>query len=611
MAHVLRKHAEITGDSRLNEVARRVIDHHKQAGAVHATAATSSAMNSVTLNEFSSVCGPECAAAAGLGYTSGDADKAAGITESDDGNAQLEEKQSDAFEGDMMPKDAAQLEMFRTRKFTRTGVRSQSSTTFSSGTPWTNNYVPYCYASDIAADSRAAIEAAILSVNSALPSCITFEDVGLSTEDASGSWTSTGTACATTPAVYISSVANAGCYSYVGEISSWNSQQLNLQSPGCDSMGIALHEFLHALGQVHEQSRSDRADYVTVNLDKVMTGYENNFVMDTAGDTARPYDMLSLMHYGAQDFSIDGSNTIDTLDAAYALYTTNLNDYSNYNIGNRIGMTQLDANQLADMYGCTAATVTQGTCYDRPGSDGNEWADSYGQGCYLYETYVTDCNQYTAGTYCCGCGGGITPQIWSSTPDAPSPPPPPPPAPCKSWCAGNSKSWDKKCGWANSCAGCAACSPPSPSPPKLPPSAPPPSPPPPPPLSPSPSPPVSDLTDTSGGPTCNSWMGAGYCESTSVYYDYVTSRCARTCSGIPTDIYTNCASLASMGYCPTGMFTSGETVAGACPDSCADYVMARRHRVRTEEQHGQLLPDGPEPPRAEQLVSPHLSEPAA
>ena len=42
-------------------------------------------------------------------------------------------------------------------------------------------------------------------------------------------------------------------------------------------LGIAVHEMMHALGYYHEQSRSDRDQYVTINLSNVRSGMEHNF----------------------------------------------------------------------------------------------------------------------------------------------------------------------------------------------------------------------------------------------------------------------------------------------------------------------------------------------
>ncbi|CAG7730158.1 unnamed protein product, partial [Allacma fusca] len=49
--------------------------------------------------------------------------------------------------------------------------------------------------------------------------------------------------------------------------------------PACVAygQGIAIHETLHALGFYHEQSREDRDDYVTINLNNVLPSDKHNF----------------------------------------------------------------------------------------------------------------------------------------------------------------------------------------------------------------------------------------------------------------------------------------------------------------------------------------------
>ena len=42
--------------------------------------------------------------------------------------------------------------------------------------------------------------------------------------------------------------------------------------PGCDHKAVIEHELLHALGFYHEQSRTDRDDYVDIWLDQVIPG---------------------------------------------------------------------------------------------------------------------------------------------------------------------------------------------------------------------------------------------------------------------------------------------------------------------------------------------------
>lgn len=67
------------------------------------------------------------------------------------------------------------------------------------------------------------------------------------------------------------------------------------------------------IGFYHEQSRSDRDDYVTIVWDKILPGTEDNFEKYNASEITHfgaPYDYGSVLHYGATGFSIDGSPTI-------------------------------------------------------------------------------------------------------------------------------------------------------------------------------------------------------------------------------------------------------------------------------------------------------------
>ena len=72
-----------------------------------------------------------------------------------------------------------------------------------------------------------------------------------------------------------------------------------------------VHELLHTLGFVHEHTRPDRDNFISVNMDNIEHGKEKNFEKRTEGTSElfekgsvdsrnTPYDVLSLLHYGPQ-----------------------------------------------------------------------------------------------------------------------------------------------------------------------------------------------------------------------------------------------------------------------------------------------------------------------
>jgi len=150
----------------------------------------------------------------------------------------------------------------------------------------------------------------------------------------------------TNEADYIEITNQSGCWSYVGK--QGGKQQISLQSgnPGCVFEGIVIHEFMHAMGFFHEQSRYDRDQYVTINWDNICCNADGNFGIASADYTTlhdQPYDYKSIMHYGEWDFSIDWGN----------LKTIVANDGTTP-LGQRDGLTEIDIAKNLDLYQCSA-----------------------------------------------------------------------------------------------------------------------------------------------------------------------------------------------------------------------------------------------------------------
>ncbi|XP_036393814.1 meprin A subunit beta-like [Megalops cyprinoides] len=151
---------------------------------------------------------------------------------------------------------------------------------------------------------------------------------------------------------YVSVKKDAGCFSYVGN-ARIGGQILSI-GLGCDYLGIVEHEFLHALGFYHEQSRYDRDDYVTIVWENILTGREHNFLKYSKNETTTldtQYDYTSVMHYGKNEFANRTGPTI----------ITKLPEFQDV-IGQRLEMSQTDVVRLNRLYNCTSSIAFLEQC---------------------------------------------------------------------------------------------------------------------------------------------------------------------------------------------------------------------------------------------------------
>ncbi|XP_073253925.1 zinc metalloproteinase nas-14-like [Porites lutea] len=143
----------------------------------------------------------------------------------------------------------------------------------------------------------------------------------------------------TTETDYAYFTFGSGCRSWVGKIGSRQDISLGF---GCWDRGIVAHEIGHALGYLHEQSRPDRDQYVTILKDNIKPGEEHNFfkydnsLIDSLGTR---YDYESVMHYSQDAFSRNGLPTILVKKEGYQDI-----------IGQREGLSLIDAEQANKLY---------------------------------------------------------------------------------------------------------------------------------------------------------------------------------------------------------------------------------------------------------------------
>lgn len=124
-------------------------------------------------------------------------------------------------------------------------------------------------------------------------------------------------------------------------------QIINITSWG--TMFVIVHELGHSLGIWHEQSRTDRDNFITVNWDNIEEGKEHNFeIRDDSGHYG-PYDFDSVMHYGSCGFSICDDCTSASACRTITVKPAYAADWQ-ANIGQRNHLSRMDAMTMSFLY---------------------------------------------------------------------------------------------------------------------------------------------------------------------------------------------------------------------------------------------------------------------
>jgi len=163
---------------------------------------------------------------------------------------------------------------------------------------------------------------------------------------------------------YIYIMKGKGCSSHIGKTG--GGQPLVL-SDQCFQTGTILHEFMHAAGFYHEQSRTDRDRYVDVQWANIYRGDSIDSRINfkkyklSSMQLLGPYDICSIMHYSQYGYSKNGEPTLIPLRQP-----TECDD-----IGQRNDLSYLDIKKLNTLYQCEG--LPQLSCEDN--IDFSDWCE--------------------------------------------------------------------------------------------------------------------------------------------------------------------------------------------------------------------------------------------
>nr|AJD25330.1 astacin-like protein [Plectreurys tristis] len=144
---------------------------------------------------------------------------------------------------------------------------------------WPKGVVPYSFAPQLGQKTRNLFHKAVAHIQN--KTCLQFRETSA-------------------PTARIVVYPGKGCNSNIGRTG--RTQTLNLQPnnpSGCEFFGTIVHEILHAVGFLHEHTRSDRDSYVRINWNNIKQKAQHNFRKRTPSQNHLygGFDYYSLMMY--------------------------------------------------------------------------------------------------------------------------------------------------------------------------------------------------------------------------------------------------------------------------------------------------------------------------
>lgn len=131
--------------------------------------------------------------------------------------------------------------------------------------------------------------------------------------------------------------ASDGSFSYIGMVG--GVQDMSLASWA--TKWTACHEIAHALGAMHEQCRSDRDNYVSIDFSNIPSSAASNFAIVSDSINKGAFDFDSVMLYFSTAFAIDNSKYTIICKPSYTQYQDTMGQRDHLSTSDKAGMISI------------------------------------------------------------------------------------------------------------------------------------------------------------------------------------------------------------------------------------------------------------------------------